>query len=145
MGVFVRQNSPRRNDFFAFSPDHLLGTSERYLLDSKRGFPAMIAERSKMIIFDHFASKVNFKSPVRFSTTPLASLQGLNKLLLLHVNIIFAEIGLDFNTSKKMATSHHQASIILYRTTVCPLKLSHPVLKSKNQIPKSNTNIIDNQ
>ena len=50
--------------FFAFSPTHLLGPSERYVLDprtligdSKRGFPAMIAERSKMIIFDHFASK----------------------------------------------------------------------------------------
>ena len=39
----------------------------------------MIAERSKMIIFDHFPPKVNVKSPVRFSTTPLASLAGLNK------------------------------------------------------------------
>ena len=43
--------------FFAFSPTHLLGLSERYVLDprtligdSKRGFPAMITERSKMII-----------------------------------------------------------------------------------------------
>ena len=44
--------------FFAFSPTHLLDLSERYVLDpqtligdSKRGFPAMIAERSKMIIY----------------------------------------------------------------------------------------------
>ena len=43
--------------FFAVSPTHLLGLSERYVLDprtligdSKRGFPEMIAERSKMII-----------------------------------------------------------------------------------------------
>ena len=50
--------------FFAVSPTHLLGLSERYVLDprtligdSKRGFPAMIAERSKMIIFDHLAIK----------------------------------------------------------------------------------------
>ena len=48
MGVFVRQNSALRNDFFASSPTHLLGLSERYVLDprtligdSKRGFPAM--------------------------------------------------------------------------------------------------------
>ena len=33
-----------------------------------------------MIIFDHFAPKVPLKSPVRFSTTPLASLAGLNYL-----------------------------------------------------------------
>ena len=72
--------------FFAFFPSHLLGPSERYVLhpwtligDSKPGFPAMIAERSKMIIFDHFPPKVLDKSPVRFSTTPLASLAGLNK------------------------------------------------------------------
>ena len=44
--------------FFAFSPTQLLGPSEWYVLDprtligdSKRGFPAMIAERSKMIIY----------------------------------------------------------------------------------------------
>ena len=50
--------------FFAVFPTHLLGPSESYVLhprtligDSKRGFPAMIAERSKMIIFDHFKVK----------------------------------------------------------------------------------------
>ena len=43
--------------FFAFFPNHLLGPSERYVLDprtligdSKWGFPSMITEQSKMII-----------------------------------------------------------------------------------------------
>ena len=58
--------------FFAFSPTHLLGPSERYVLDprtlirdSKRGFPAMIAERSKMIIFDHFDLKSACQVPCK--------------------------------------------------------------------------------
>ena len=58
--------------FFAFSPTHLLGPSERYVLDprtlirdSKRGFPAMIAERSKMIIFDHFKPKSACQVPCK--------------------------------------------------------------------------------
>ena len=56
--------------FFAFPPSHLLGPSERYVLhpwtligDSKPGFPAMIAERSKMIIFDHFKPKSDRQVP----------------------------------------------------------------------------------
>ena len=58
--------------FFAFFPSHLLGPSERYVLDprtligdSKRGFPAMIAERSKMIIFDHFPAKSESQVPCK--------------------------------------------------------------------------------
>ena len=58
--------------FFAFSPTHLLGPSKRYVLDprtlidnSKRGFPAMIAKRSKMIIFDHLAVKSGHQVPCK--------------------------------------------------------------------------------
>jgi len=48
---------PLEMNFFAFFPTHILDLSERYVLDpqtliedSKQGFPAMITERSKMII-----------------------------------------------------------------------------------------------
>ena len=58
--------------FFAVFPTHLLGPSERYVLDprtligdSKRGFPAMIVERSKMIIFDHFKVKSALQVPCK--------------------------------------------------------------------------------
>ena len=58
--------------FFAVFPTHLLGPSERYVLDprtligdSKPGFPAMIAERSKTIIFDHFKLKSGHQVPCK--------------------------------------------------------------------------------
>ena len=60
--------------FFAFFPTYLLGLSERYVLDprtligdSKWGFPATIAKRSYMIIFDHFTQCV--KGLSEFSPT----------------------------------------------------------------------------
>ena len=63
---------PLEMHFFSFFPSHLLGPSERYVLhprtligDSKRGFPAMIAERSKMIIFDHFPLKSGHQVPCK--------------------------------------------------------------------------------
>ena len=69
---FFFLNRPLEIIFFASSPSHLLGPSERYVLDprtligdSKRGFPAMIAERSKMIIFDHFAFKSECQVPCK--------------------------------------------------------------------------------
>ena len=58
--------------YFAFFSIYLLGPTESYVLhprtligDSKWGFTAMIAERSKMIIFDHFAFKSECQVPCK--------------------------------------------------------------------------------
>ena len=79
MIFFVRQNLAIWKLFFHFFSAHLLGPSELFVLDprtlireSKRGFPVMIAERSKMIIY---SAKVGHKSPVKFSTTQRALLK----------------------------------------------------------------------
>ena len=55
---------PFKKIFFAFLFANLIGPSEISVLDprtligdSKRGFPAMIAERSRTIIFNHFKFK----------------------------------------------------------------------------------------